>query len=172
MSGCCSDDTLSALVDGALSHDERDRAHAHLARCDRCRGEVEALRGLKARLSGLAAATPPPPPGLEAALRALAGPAPDAPSRPPAPPVLVGVRRPVTRHPRRHHRLRRSTAVGGVLALGLGAVLLLAGSADAPATTPVDPGTDAFVVDFASTTGGVPAVRPVVATAVPAPVGR
>lgn len=38
---------LTALVDGELGHDERDRALAHLAACDLCRAEADALRALK-----------------------------------------------------------------------------------------------------------------------------
>ncbi|MEU6039344.1 zf-HC2 domain-containing protein [Actinomadura sp. NPDC047616] len=50
----CLGERLTALVDGELGHDERDRALAHLAVCARCRAEAEALRGLKSRLRGLA----------------------------------------------------------------------------------------------------------------------
>lgn len=172
MSGCSPGETLSALVDGALSHDERDRVHAHLAGCDRCRAEVEVLRGLKVRLFGLAAATPPPPAGLEATLRSLAAPVPPRRALTGAA-VPVEVRRPVTvRHPRRHRRLRRTSAVGGIVALGLGAALLLGGGGDAPATTPVDPGSTAFVADFASTTGDAPVPQSVSSTALPRPAGR
>ena len=55
---------------------------------------------------------------------------------------------------RRPSRLRRGAAVGSTLAvLGLGAALALGGPQARPASTTVDPGTDAFVVDFVSTTG-------------------
>jgi len=47
----------SALVDGALDHSARDRALAHVMRCDGCRTEVDAQRQLKAQLARLA---PPP----------------------------------------------------------------------------------------------------------------
>ena len=45
---------LTALVDGELSPAERDRAHAHLARCAACRAEAKELRELKRRMRGLA----------------------------------------------------------------------------------------------------------------------
>ena len=45
---------LTALVDGELSPADRDRAHAHLARCAACRAEAKELRELKRRLRGLA----------------------------------------------------------------------------------------------------------------------
>jgi hypothetical protein len=44
---------LSALIDGELSGAERDRVHAHLARCLACRAEAKELRELKARMSRL-----------------------------------------------------------------------------------------------------------------------
>lgn len=42
--------TLSALVDGELDHDSRDRALAHVANCPNCRLDLEAERQIKARL--------------------------------------------------------------------------------------------------------------------------
>ncbi|MCW2887824.1 MAG: putative transrane anti-sigma factor [Streptosporangiaceae bacterium] len=44
---------LTALVDGELGHDERDRALAHLAACEQCRREADTLRRLKSRLRAL-----------------------------------------------------------------------------------------------------------------------
>ena len=44
---------LSALIDGELSHAERDQVHAHLVRCEECRAEAAALRTLKRRVRGL-----------------------------------------------------------------------------------------------------------------------
>ncbi|WP_207946700.1 zf-HC2 domain-containing protein [Actinomadura sp. 7K507] len=49
----CLGERLTALVDGELGHEERDRAHAHLAGCAQCRDEADALRRLKGRLRGL-----------------------------------------------------------------------------------------------------------------------
>jgi anti-sigma factor RsiW len=46
-------DRLSALVDGELSHEERDRLYVHLAACAECRSEAAALRALKRRLGAL-----------------------------------------------------------------------------------------------------------------------
>jgi len=44
---------LSALIDGELDYDERERVLVHLARCGWCRDEVAALRALKRRMNAL-----------------------------------------------------------------------------------------------------------------------
>ncbi|MEV8375530.1 zf-HC2 domain-containing protein [Kribbella sp. NPDC056861] len=49
---------LSAVVDGELDHDSRDKVLSHLVGCDSCRTEVEAQRRLKARLAATAAPEP------------------------------------------------------------------------------------------------------------------
>ncbi|GAA3502244.1 zf-HC2 domain-containing protein [Streptomyces prasinosporus] len=51
-------DRLSALVDGELGHDARERVLAHVATCAKCRAEVDAQRRLK---NVFAEAAPPPP---------------------------------------------------------------------------------------------------------------
>ncbi|WP_030929266.1 anti-sigma factor family protein [Streptomyces sp. NRRL S-646] len=51
-------DRLSALVDGELGHDSRERVLAHLATCARCKAEADAQRQLK---NVFAEAAPPPP---------------------------------------------------------------------------------------------------------------
>jgi anti-sigma factor RsiW len=48
---------LSALIDGELSHPQRERVLAHLARCEPCRCEAAALRVLKQRMHALGEAT-------------------------------------------------------------------------------------------------------------------
>ncbi len=57
---------LAALVDGELSHDDRDRALAHIAGCASCRSLVESERALKGQLSAMA--MPEPSARLMAAL--------------------------------------------------------------------------------------------------------
>jgi len=49
---------LSALVDGELDHDDRDRVLAHLTQCDECRAIVEAERRVKALLGGMSEPAP------------------------------------------------------------------------------------------------------------------
>ncbi|ELS56214.1 anti-sigma factor [Streptomyces viridochromogenes] len=51
-------DRLSALVDGELGHETRERVLAHLATCAKCKAEVDAQRRLK---NVFAEAAPPPP---------------------------------------------------------------------------------------------------------------
>jgi anti-sigma factor RsiW len=48
---------LSALIDGELSHTQRERVLAHLTRCEPCRREAAALRALKRRMHALGEAT-------------------------------------------------------------------------------------------------------------------
>lgn len=57
---------LAALVDGELSHDDRDRALAHIAGCAQCRSLVESERTLKGQLGSMA--MPEPSARLMAAL--------------------------------------------------------------------------------------------------------
>lgn len=94
----CLGERLTALVDGELGHEERDRALAHLAGCAQCRDEVTSLRSLKGRLRGLSAAPITddsgelPSPDLLTRLRSLPAsaepPAADAP--PASPPSRAG----------------------------------------------------------------------------------
>ncbi|WP_166021324.1 zf-HC2 domain-containing protein [Streptomyces chilikensis] len=51
-------DRLSALVDGELGHEARERVLAHLATCGRCRVEAEAQRRLKHVFAEVSAPTP------------------------------------------------------------------------------------------------------------------
>ncbi|MET7325248.1 zf-HC2 domain-containing protein [Streptomyces sp. NPDC005549] len=51
-------DRLSALVDGELGHDARERVLAHVATCPKCKSEVDAQRRLK---NVFAEAAPPAP---------------------------------------------------------------------------------------------------------------
>ncbi len=163
MRGCLGE-VAAALVDGELDHAGRERAQRHLAHCDTCRAEVDAQRRLKARMGSLEA--PAPSADLQARLRGLGAPAlevrllatahdarrPVGPSRPmSARPAArpASLRGPATRRPIR----RRRAATGTVLAaLGVAAALALGGSPSRPPSTPVDPGTDAFVTEFVDVT--------------------
>ncbi|MEZ7003728.1 zf-HC2 domain-containing protein [Streptomyces sp. AD55] len=69
-------DRLSALVDGELGHDARERVLAHVATCPKCKTEVDAQR----RLKSVFAETAPPGPSESflARLQGLPGGDPDA----------------------------------------------------------------------------------------------
>ncbi|WKX72431.1 anti-sigma factor [Streptomyces sp. XD-27] len=64
-------DRLSALVDGELGHDARERVLAHLATCPRCKAEADAQRQVKNVFTRTAA--PPPSEDLLARLHGLPG---------------------------------------------------------------------------------------------------
>ncbi|WP_037676259.1 anti-sigma factor [Streptomyces griseus] len=51
-------DRLSALVDGELGHDTRERVLAHVATCPKCKAEVDAQRRLKTVFAEVAPPTP------------------------------------------------------------------------------------------------------------------
>lgn len=153
----CLGDVVAALVDGELEHAARERAQRHLAHCAGCRAEVEAHRRLKSRLVG-GGREPAPSDALTARLLQMRplveGVARSAPVRPLA-------TRPVTPRPStfraavgpRRRRGRRGVAVGSALAvLGIGAALALGGPAPSRPSTPLNPGSDVFVVDFVSST--------------------
>ena len=155
MSGCLGD-VVAALVDGELDHAARERAQRHLAHCDACRAEVDAQRRLKARLHQVPA--PDVPDALTARLLAMTAPDVATLAAGPARPVSVRpAARPVgrTRPAGRPSRRRRRAAAGSALAaLGVAAALALGGQPPQRPSTPVDPGTDAFVAEFVDTTGG------------------
>lgn len=153
---------LAAFVDGEVDHATRERVLRHLTRCGACRAEVEEQRRYKARLRELDDRGPGPSLELFARLRAVpeASDVPAGPLRPPsAPRTPSGPRRPRGRSPLLRRAGRR--AVGGaVLALGIGAVLALGGPQRTPTRAPLDPATDAFLVDHASTSSELPLPEP------------
>ncbi|POM24877.1 hypothetical protein BTM25_35150 [Actinomadura rubteroloni] len=184
----CLGERLTALVDGELDAEERERAHAHLARCADCRAEAEVLRGLKNRLRGLAGpgAGAAPSGDFLARLNGLAEPPPApacGPVRPPRPARPVRPRdtrpragrpagRPGTPADRRGTR-RTVVAVGAAtLFLGLGGGAYIAGGRqDAPQ---VSPAFDRFAVEHSLLSGESPVSDPLtdpstLQTAVPLP---
>jgi hypothetical protein len=172
---------VTALADDQLSHDERDRALAHVTRCQQCRVELEQERETKAALRGLPLAEPPAE--LVQALLAMAetgGPLP--PQRRPFPgsaTPAVGWR-PLDGRPRkggspgghgsrrpdlapRAPRARIQLAAAGVLsaaALALVLATLGAPAATGPAPTAVVPPMKTFTVEHAKSTGALPFVEP------------
>jgi anti-sigma factor RsiW len=157
---------LSALVDGELDHDTRDRLLAHLAGCAECRAEVDDERRLKARLGGLA--DPEMPAELLVRLHAVAqttapprdvaATAPTAPSRPRS---RRDSSRPATRGGRR--RLVRRTRVaalgtGGLLAAAMTFAFVIGGGAASGQA--VTPSVDRLTVEHAAVTSDVPLTGP------------
>jgi hypothetical protein len=171
---------VSALADDQLSHDERDRALAHVTRCEQCRHELEQERATKAALRGLPLVEPPA--DLVRALLAMAetgGPLP--PRRRPFPgPATPAVGwRPHDGRPRTARSLGRETsrrpdvvpraarsrvqlAAAGALSAGALTLLLATlGTATAgPTPAAVVPPMKTFTVEHAKSTGALPFVEP------------
>jgi Putative zinc-finger len=163
----------SALVDGELSHDQRERALAHLTRCAECRAEVDAERRVKAVIREQT--VPSPSPDLVASLLRLAEPGdPLPPDRVPFPGPArrtAGWRpaagrpgsRPAARtgpsRPGRSPRLRRglTVATGGVLTAAAATVgLALLGGTGPGAPAPVVPPVEQFTVEHVRSTSSQP----------------
>lgn len=182
----CLGERLTALVDGELGHEERDRVLAHLAGCAQCRAEVAGLRRIKGRLRGLSELPATdgtddlPTPDFLNRLRSLPAAAaePPAPAGPPpggapSPRRLRSSTHPVRQAPAGRPRdnrpaghvavqvsaRRRVLAVGAAtLVLGLGTASYIAGgSRDAPTVTPAF---DRFAVEHALTSGDAPMTDP------------
>jgi anti-sigma factor RsiW len=142
---------LSALIDGELSHTQRERVLAHLAKCEPCRQEAAALRLLKQRMHALGEAT------ANTALTDRL--------------VAMGVRGPVPgrpRLPRRRWPVRSiAAAFLTVAGLGLPAAAFLAGGGGPQEPGPsITPAIDMFMTQHELSTGEAPAAP---APAVPSP---
>jgi len=153
---------LSAQVDGELDGIERDRVLNHLAGCEECRSEANALRALKRRMTAL---------GDSAADAAIAGRlieraksdsdlVDDLPGGAPWPlPRSVPDLRPRQPRPRQAWpgwRIATGGAGSGLVAVGLLAFLLGGG----PGATPipkVSPAVDSYWVQHSYDTGQKPA---------------
>jgi anti-sigma factor RsiW len=158
-------DRLSALVDGELDGTERDRAYAHLAGCEQCRGEAAELRVLKQKLRTLMTGAP-----AEAAMTrrliAMTGPGGPMPRRRllrvvPGPRASGrGTPRPGMRRPWRVRR-RRYLVIGTVsLVVGLGTAAFTAGGGDGTPGPKITPQVELYGVEHAITTGGLPLTGP------------
>ena len=132
---------LSALIDGELSHEQRERALAHLARCEPCRREAAALRMLKQRMHALGEAT------ADAALTDRL--------------VAMAARHPVPGGaglPRRTWPvLSIAAAFLAVAGLGVPAAAFMAGGGQQEPGPGVTPAVDMFMTQHEISTGDVPA---------------
>jgi hypothetical protein len=173
---------VTALVDDQLSHDDRDRALAHVMNCEQCRVEVERERETKAVLRRLADVEPPA--SLVSALLALAEPGdPLPPDRRPFPgaaasPVgwrtgatrpgggrpdtVAGTRRPHGAPGLNRRRGRIQVAAAAVLSAGALTLALatLGGSVSGSVPAAVVPPMERFTVEHARSTGSLPFADP------------
>ncbi len=157
---------ISALVDGELSHDQRDRALAHIATCDPCRAAVEAERALKATVGIVEFAAPSS--ALMSSLMRLAEPG------EPLPPLhrgfpgsggstTAGWRFPTAR-PAAGMNRRVAFAAGGLMSVAAVTVgLAFAGGAAVSSDdgTPVVPPVEELTVEHVQRSGGQPFADPV-----------
>ncbi|GAA0564150.1 anti-sigma factor family protein [Actinomadura livida] len=185
----CLGERLTALVDGELGHEERDRVLAHLAGCAQCKDEVTALRLLKGRLRGLSdAPLADETGGLPSddfltrlrSLAAYADPADDSPHAPPPGPPARHSARPVRPSARPVRARPAARAHGGrpghaavlpaqprrrYLVLGAATLFIGLGTASYAAggrqeAPSVTPAFDRFAVEHALTAGDAPLTDP------------
>ncbi|HEU0129924.1 MAG TPA: zf-HC2 domain-containing protein [Mycobacteriales bacterium] len=135
------EDLAAALVDNELSHDERDRALAHITHCGGCRAEVDAQRRLKAVLAN------EPDPAVTPALTARLLAVPRVAAGPTTPDVVR-----LRRRPRRSLRSRAATAS----ALGVALVAGVAAAGGGSDGRPVRPPVESFVEEHTATTARLP----------------
>jgi anti-sigma factor RsiW len=162
---------LSALIDGELDHDEREKVLGHLTACDQCRAEADTMRGLKRCLGAMEA--PSPADTLIQRLQAMGepgGPMPPRAARLPGAGRRPAVARPRDTRPargrppktarRRLPRARYLVAGAATLAvLGVGSAAFAVGSE--PGSLPrVAPSVEQFAVEHALTSGDVPLTDP------------
>ena len=136
---------LSALIDGELSHPQRERVLAHLARCGSCREEAAALRALKQRMHSLGEATAGA--ALTDRLVAMGGLAGSSAGR------LPRLRR-APGAPRRRWPVRSvAAACLAVAGLGLPAAAFVAGGGQQDPGPSVTPAVDMFMTQHEISTG-------------------
>jgi anti-sigma factor RsiW len=170
-------DKLSAVVDGALDHDSRDRVLSHLVSCDTCRSEVDAQRRLKARIAALE--SPEPPTDLMQRLMGVSSfsPEPREEIRPVLTPVVslfpqrsafpagrTGATRPgVPRTTRSRRRAGVLGAAGSAAAVAslLGTAFVVGDPSRQEQPPTLQPPVASFSSDHANTTNGAPFADPV-----------
>jgi anti-sigma factor RsiW len=154
---------LSALIDGELSPEERDRVHAHLAACEACRAEARELRELKSTMRGLTDV--PADDALNHRLVAIAEPGAPVPPRRRArrgkPRPRPGDRpfgdsaRPYGRSGRRRGKFVVIGVASGVM-VGLGVTAFSLGGGQSAPGPRITPPVDMYSIEHAMTTGEVP----------------
>ena len=155
---------LSALIDGELNEAEQDRVLTHLASCEPCRLEANALRTLKRRMNSLGGdPADDGDPALTHRLMSLASAsfAFSEPGRDAGWPWPAAF--PVAAAGPRELRPGRTAVAGAVafLVVGLGAAAFAAGGGDGQPGPQITPSVDVFMMQHEITTGEVPVVLPV-----------
>lgn len=174
-------DQLSALVDGELDHETRDKLLGHLAYCPDCRQIVEAERRLKAMLRGLSDLGTEPPPLRAPVERLMAtlpppatpprsrwlGPGPMLAVEPRPPAIPVARVNPEVNTARRNAR-RAKYAVGLVSVTGafFGVAFAMGGEPSEAPGPAVAPPVQQYSIDHARTSSGLPLADPAAATSV------
>jgi anti-sigma factor RsiW len=158
---------LSALIDGELSHAQRERVLAHLARCESCRQEAGVLRLLKRRMHALGDSDPAAgePAGGDALTWRLLALVPAA-GKGPGSQRPIRWARPAAPGRRRTRWLVTAALAGG--GLGLSVAAFLAGGDRPPAGPKIIPAVDVFMEQHAITTGQLPVPPSHLATPSPA----
>ncbi len=165
---------LSALIDGELSAEDRDRVHAHLVGCAACRDEANELRELKSSMRGLTDV--PADDTLARKLSAIAEPGGPVPARRRArkgkPRPRPGFRafggdtsRPYA-CPGRHRGRYVVIGVASCVMVGLGVTAFSVGGGEPSPGPRITPPVQMYSIQHAITTGEVPFGG---STVVPAP---
>ncbi|MET9270846.1 zf-HC2 domain-containing protein [Kribbella sp. NPDC003557] len=170
-------DKLSAVVDGQLDHDSREKVLSHLVGCDTCRAEVDAQRRLKARMAALE--TPDPSTDLMQRLMGVSSfsTEPREEVRPVVTPVSLfpqrsafpagrstgGTRPGVARGTRSRRRAGVLGAAGSAAAVAslLGTAFVVGDPARSEQPPTLQPPVASFSSDHASTSSGAPFADPV-----------
>jgi hypothetical protein len=162
---------LSALVDGELDGEERDRVLNHIAGCEACRQETNAMRALKRRLTALGGTSDDSAiagrlielgRGDHAAADPMHGALSTRPSQ-------LGLAERGPRQIVQGLRMAAGSAGGALLAIGLFAFLL--GNTDAQPPAPkVTPSVDSYLLQHTRDAGEAPAGSVPVSGATQAPV--
>jgi anti-sigma factor RsiW len=170
-------DKLSAVVDGQLDHDSREKVLSHLVGCDTCRTEVDAQRRLKARMAALE--SPDPSTDLMQRLMGVSSfsPEPREEVRPVVTPVSLfpqrsafpagrgagGTRPGANRGTRSRRRAGVLGAAGSAAAVAslLGTAFVVGDPARSEQPPTLQPPVASFSSDHASTTSGSPFADPV-----------
>jgi hypothetical protein len=152
---------LSALVDGELDGTERDRVLNHIAGCQSCRQEANAMRALKRRLTALGESSAEP--AIAGRLIELAhtdqGGRPPGDLLAPSPERIAHTGRGADWAPRlvaQSWRMAAGSAGGALLAIGVVAFLLGSGGSQPPVPQ-VTPSVDSYLIEHAYDAGQAPA---------------